>query len=97
MLDERIEKDLCGIFKTYPAITKVVLFGSRARGDYKYNSDIDLCIFSEGISHLDFSKMSLDIEDIKTALSFDLIEFEKLIKAELINNILNEGVVIYER
>ncbi|MBZ4654886.1 MAG: nucleotidyltransferase domain protein [Peptococcaceae bacterium] len=29
-------------------ITRVVIFGSRARGDYKYNSDIDLAVYCEG-------------------------------------------------
>ena len=30
----------------YPQLEKVVLFGSRARGDNKYNSDIDICVFA---------------------------------------------------
>lgn len=43
MIDEKLRIGLQDIFKRYLAIEKVILFGSRARGDNKYNSDVDLC------------------------------------------------------
>jgi len=43
---------ICTIFRKYPAIKRVVLYGSRAMGNYRPGSDIDLCIESV----LDFAK-----------------------------------------
>lgn len=42
----------------YPNIYKIVLFGSRARGDYRTNSDIDLAIFSKSNSNLEIAKFT---------------------------------------
>lgn len=47
MIEEKLRLELDSIFKKYKEIEQVVLFGSRARQDNKYNSDIDLCLFGE--------------------------------------------------
>ena len=95
MIEEKLKLDLESIFKKYKEIEKVVLFGSRARQDNKYNSDIDLCLFGENITHLIQAKVTMDIEEINTPLSFDILNFNELTKQKLIENIKNEGIVIY--
>lgn len=95
MIDNRLKLELQRIFKKYAEIEKVVLFGSRARQDNKYNSDVDLCLFGEHINHLVLAKVNLDIDEINTPLSFDILSFNELSKIELIENILREGVDIY--
>ena len=44
MIEEKLRLELESIFKKYKEIEQVILFGSRARQDNKYNSDIDLCL-----------------------------------------------------
>jgi len=95
MIEEKLKLELENIFKKYKEIEKVVLFGSRARQDNKYNSDIDLCLFGENITHLIQAKVTMDIEEINTPLSFDILNFNELTKQKLIENIKNEGIVIY--
>ena len=51
-LNPNLEQELLKIFKKYKEIEKVILFGSRARQDNKYNSDIDICLFGKDITHL---------------------------------------------
>ncbi len=94
-MDDKLKFQLVLIFNKYPDVEKVVLFGSRARGDYKYNSDIDLCIFGEKLNHLTLAKINMDISELNTPLNFDILAFNELNKKELINNILKEGVVVY--
>lgn len=95
MLDDKLKFELIEIFRKYSEVEKVVLFGSRARGDNKYNSDIDLCLFGENVTHLIMAKISMDIEELNTPLSFDILSFNELTKEPLIKNILTEGVVLY--
>jgi len=95
MIDEKLTIKLKTIFSKYREIEKVILFGSRARGDNKYNSDVDICIVGGKMTHLTLAKINMDISEINTPLSFDILSFNELNKEELINNILNEGVVIY--
>lgn len=95
MIEDKLKNELQTIFLKYKEIEKVLLFGSRGREDNKYNSDVDLCLFGENITHLIQAKVFMDIEEINTPLSFDILNFNELTKKELIDNIINEGVEIY--
>lgn len=73
-------------------IKKVILFGSRARGDYRKTSDIDLA--TEGGNHVRFA---LDIDDVtSTLLKYDIINLDGSVQEDLRKSIEREGIVIYE-
>ncbi|MBR3394598.1 MAG: nucleotidyltransferase domain-containing protein [Firmicutes bacterium] len=73
-------------------LKKVVLFGSRARGDYKEKSDIDLAVLGENVSSF---RIRIE-EEIKTLLQFDIVDLDKATDQELLSAIEREGVVLYE-
>lgn len=74
-------------------IEKVILFGSRARGDFKERSDIDLA-FHGGNS----TNFILDVDELtSTLLEYDIVDLDKPIRKELLESIKNEGVVLYEK
>lgn len=73
-------------------IKKVILFGSRARGDYHRTSDIDLA--TEGG---DYVRFSLDVDEFtSTLLRFDVINLDGPVQEELRKSIAKEGIVLYE-
>lgn len=74
-------------------LEKVVLFGSRARGDHKERSDIDIAV--KGGNVAGFS-ISAD-EDTSTLLEYDIVDIGANIRKELRESIENEGIVIYEK
>lgn len=80
----------------YPNIYKIVLFGSRARGDYRANSDIDLAIFSKNSSNLEVANFTNDIEELDTLFKFDIIFVTPDTDSFLIENLKKEGVTIME-
>lgn len=74
-------------------IEKVILFGSRARGDFKERSDIDLA-FHGGSS----TNFILDVDELtSTLLEYDIVDLDKPVRKELLESIKNEGVVLYEK
>lgn len=74
-------------------IQKVILFGSRARGNHTKRSDIDIAI-----SGGDAASFYWDIkEKSHTLLTFDVVEMDKGISEELQKEIERDGVVIYEK
>lgn len=74
-------------------VDKVILFGSRARGDYKRVSDIDLAV-----SGGNFVRFSIDVEEeTSTLLKFDLVDLDGNIQPELRNEIEKEGKILYEK
>ena len=76
----------------YPKIEKIVLFGSRARGDHRYNSDIDLCVFAPVAFFDEFLIFSRDVEEIHTYYSFDILFWNNLSNELLKQDILKEGI-----
>lgn len=74
-------------------LDRVILFGSRARGDNRERSDIDLAI--QGGDTVAFTA-SAD-EDISTLLMFDVVDLDKPVQSELLEEIRKDGVVIYEK
>ncbi|OFV69064.1 HI0074 family nucleotidyltransferase substrate-binding subunit [Acetobacterium wieringae] len=80
----------------YPNIYKIVLFGSRARGDYRPNSDIDLAIFSSSSSNLEVANFTDEIEELDTLLKFDIVFMTPDADPRLLKNVKQEGVVLME-
>ena len=74
-------------------IEKIILFGSRARGDFHRSSDIDLAVYGG-----DVTGFSLDVEEYtSTLLTYDVIDMEKAHQIDFVNSIEKEGKVIYEK
>ena len=74
-------------------VRKLILFGSRARGDYKERSDIALAFYGGNSS-----RFILEVdEETPTLLQFDVLDLDKPIQAELLESIKREGMVIYEK
>jgi uncharacterized protein len=81
---------------TTPAVTKIYLFGSRARGDNQEKSDIDLAIVAPKITTKEWLDLCDKIEEIDTLLEIDIVNFNEA-GLNLQNKILQEGKVIYEQ
>ena len=81
-----------------PFIDKIVLFGSRARGDHHDRSDIDLAIFCDRASDEEWQQVldCLREDCIDTLLKVDCVRFERS-NAALKEHIMIEGKVLYEK
>ena len=74
-------------------IEKVVLFGSRARGDYWRASDIDLAV-----SGGDVISFKFDVDDYtSTLLMYDVVDLDRHTDDELGEYIRRDGVLLYEK
>lgn len=92
-LTDKIIEDLKKLALEY-GIAKIVLFGSRARGDNGDKSDVDIAVY--GCS--DFVNFKLDVEEkVWTLLTFDIVNMDESISEELAGEIRKDGVAIYEK
>lgn len=97
MIPTMIFQELDQLFSDYPSVEKVILFGSRARGDFHNRSDIDLFIKAPSLSQADWLQMIYRLnEEINTLLAIDVMRWEES-PASLREKIMAEGRVIYER
>ena len=91
-IDDSIEQDIISI-AIKNDIKKLILFGSRARGDFKRTSDIDLAVEGGNISAF---AVQVD-EEVSTLLEFDIINLDGRVQKELLESIRKEGVLLYEK
>ena len=91
-LPDRILREIVSFAKEH-SITKIILFGSRARGTNTERSDIDIAVYGG-----DFDGFYWDVkENIHSLLMFDVVHADESIPDELKKEIEKAGVVIYEK
>ena len=85
------------ILADYPAIKKVILYGSRANGTYKNGSDIDLTLIGDALDHHIFGEIAGRLEESPIPYQVDLSLWEQIDNQNLLEHIERVGVVFYER
>jgi predicted nucleotidyltransferase len=86
-----------GVFARFPAVERVVLYGSRARGDERYNSDFDFLVQGEELEFSAWTAISRAIDDLMLPWKVDLVLDKMLRHTGMRANIEREGVEFYRR
>lgn len=86
------------VLATYPQIQRAILYGSRAKGNYKPGSDIDLTLVGSKDLNLDvLMDVTEDIEELLLPYMCDISVHHRLNDASLQDHIQRVGQVFYER
>ena len=94
---DKVLNEIRRIALNYKNINKVVLFGSRARGDNTDKSDYDIAVFAD-MDCSDECKFKDDIDDIDTLYKIDIVFIkERHIGTEIYENIMKDGVIIMDK
>ncbi|MCF2445165.1 nucleotidyltransferase domain-containing protein [Dyadobacter sp. CY345] len=85
------------VLASYPGIGEAYIFGSRAKGNYKNGSDVDIAIKGENVSF----NLIMDISDYlneETMMPyyFDVLNYHSINNKELSEHIDRAGVLIYK-
>lgn len=93
---ETIDK-INSVFIKYPEVEKVIIYGSRAKGNYRNGSDIDITLKGENLTDKIRSKISWDIDDLNTPYLFDISIFDQLNSPDLEEHIERVGQIFYSK
>lgn len=88
---------ILSVLKAFPKVTAVVLFGSRAMGNYRNASDIDLALEGTKITLADLLAIKAHIRQLNLPLEVDLLIREKIDNPELEQHIRSVGRVWYRK
>jgi len=95
-LEENTIAKIHQVLALHPQIEQAIIFGSRAKGNFKTGSDIDLALKGVEITLTLINKLSNEIDDLLLPYSFDIILFSKINNPELIEHIKRVGIVFYK-
>jgi uncharacterized protein len=84
--------------RSFPEVTELVLFGSRAKGNYKTGSDVDLAIKGASVSYETAVRLADMLNEEKPLpYYFDVLHYEAIADRHLVEHIDRVGIVLYAR
>lgn len=89
-------KEILSIFQNHENIEKVIIYGSRAKGNYKEGSDIDFTIIGD-LNYDEIIKLKHEFEDSNIPYLIDISIYNDLESKSLIEHIQRVGKTFYER
>ena len=76
-LSDEVIRDIRGVFERHGNIDEVILFGSRAKGNYSEGSDIDLAVKGNGLTFNQLMDINIQIEDLGLLYKVDVVDYNK--------------------
>ena len=90
---EKYKKTIIPIIERHLPNAKIILYGSRARGDFKEGSDIDIALEEKDkIEAMLINNIIWDLEDSDLPIFFDIVDFKKM-SEDMKKNIFRDGIV----
>jgi len=96
-LTDKTIQQINDVFAQFTAIEQVIIYGSRAQGNYKNGSDIDLTIKGKDLTMQLIFVIEDKLDDLLLPYTFDLSLFEQINNPDLINHIHRVGEVFYHK
>lgn len=96
-LNASTQEKLIYLFEKNDMIDEVILYGSRAKGNFKPGSDIDLTIKSPHMTLSDLMRLENEIDDIFLPYKLDISLFHQIENPHLVDHIKSVGIVFYKK
>ena len=92
--------EICSVFAGFPKVGKVVLYGSRAKGNWRPESDIDLTLVAAKSESIDLDllyKIDDALDELMLPYTFDLSVLALIDNENLVDHIRRVGVTLYQK
>ena len=96
-LSDKEFDEMTAIFSKCKNLEKVILYGSRAKGNYKKFSDVDITLEGDNLTLADLFQIQDLLYESDLPYMYDVSIFSKITNPDLIDHIKRRGVVIWER
>lgn len=95
-LSDRTLNTLNSIFQKYSGVKQAVIYGSRAKGNYRSGSDIDITLKTDvSFSRQDLLRIGNDFDDSDMPYFVDVSVYDKISNADLKAHIDRVGKILY--
>lgn len=93
---DTLEK-MTSMFARMAKLEEVIIYGSRAMGNYRAGSDIDLALRGTNLDTNDLLKIAADLDELDLPYYFDLLVLDQVPNQDLAQHIRTAGKTIYRR
>jgi len=94
-LNEDTLEKIREVFSSFPEVEKVLIYGSRAKGNFKAGSDIDLTLKGEKLTHNILSRINIKLDDLLLPYIIDTSLFDSIDNKDLLDHISRVGKVFF--
>lgn len=85
------------VLSAIPEVEKAIIYGSRAMGNFRYNSDIDLTLIGKKLGLTELLRIENELDDLLLPYQIDLSLFHQIDNRELVNHIEEYGKTLFDR
>jgi len=85
---------IIAVLRSHPAVESIILFGSRAKGNFRNGSDIDLCLNGANLTEQDINALSIALDDLNLPWEIDLLRYMGVKDPAVIEHIDRVGIVL---
>ncbi len=90
-------KQIISVFSSVPQVEEAIIYGSRAKGNHKPASDIDITLKGDKLTLKDLNIISMALDDIPLPYTFDLSIYKQIDNPDLLEHINRVGKLLYSR
>ncbi len=94
-LEDNIIEKIIRVLEDQPKVDKAYIFGSRAKGNYRPDSDIDIAVNGYDLTVEDLLKMSAAIDKLRLGHEVDLVDYGNIKEKALWEHVDRIGIEIY--
>lgn len=96
-LSETVLDKICSVFAQHPEVEQALLYGSRAKGNFKRGSDIDLTLLGPSLSEQLLLRLMAELDDLLLPYMIDLSIYAAITHPDLREHIERVGQIIYPK
>ena len=96
LTEEQIE-GILKVLQENKKLNKVILYGSRAKGNFNPGSDIDLALTGDNLDLKDILNFQIKLDNLPVLQKIDLVIYDQIREPALVGHIDRVGIVLYQR
>lgn len=94
-LTETEFESIISVFGQTPDVSQAMLVGSRAKGNFRPGSDIDIVVYGKNLVFDDFLALTVKLDELDLLQKIDLIKYESIRDLDFLDHISRVGIIIY--
>lgn len=96
-LKNDVVENIGKVLELFPSVNMCIIYGSRAMGNYRYNSAIDLTLEGDNITFSELLKIENELDDLLLPYQIDLSLLKKIDNKDLSDHINKVGKVLFKK